>query len=133
MIAKHNPKQPDEFSQLVHKIVIHERRGILKDIAAALNLSYGAFHNRLIGRAEFNPREINLLLRELADPRLGECLFAGTGFRAIPHRWDSDSDLEVVINALTFVIEALKAKRTENVLEDAAMTPERLTATNGLS
>jgi hypothetical protein len=110
----------DDFSQLAHKIVIHEKRGSLKDLATVLGLTYTAFYNRLIGRAEFNPREINLLIRELADPRLGECLLAGTGFRSIQQGWNStttdDQDLDIVISALTFVIEALQAKRNENLI-----------------
>ncbi len=77
-------RQPDDlFSQLVRKIVIHEHRGALRELAAALGLSYGALYNRLNGRAGFNPREINMLLRELADPRLVDCLLAGSSFVAI--------------------------------------------------
>src|ERR1700722_15987255 len=77
-------RRPDElFSQLVRKIVIYEHRGALRELATALGLSYGALYNRLSGRAEFNPREINMLLRELADPRLVDCLLAGSVFVAI--------------------------------------------------
>jgi hypothetical protein len=77
-------RRPDEqFSQVVRKIVIYERRGALRELAAELGLSYGALYNRLNGRAEFNPREINMLLRKLADSRLVDCLLADSTFVAI--------------------------------------------------
>jgi hypothetical protein len=107
-----------EFSQLVHKIVIVERRGILRDLATTLGLTYGAFYNRLIGRAEFNPREINLLLRELADPRLATYLMSGTGFFAIhsnnPSLYVIDN-LDDLIKAVTFALETLTKLSTQSL------------------
>ena len=72
----------DPFSQLVRKIVLREHRGVLRELADLVGLSYGALYNRLNGRAEFNPREINILLRELDDRRLVDCLLEGTRFQA---------------------------------------------------
>ena len=75
----------DPFSQLVRKIVLREHRGVLRELADLVGLSYGALYNRLNGRAEFNPREINILLRELDDRRLVDCLLEGTRFHATVH------------------------------------------------
>jgi hypothetical protein len=100
---------PSLFHRLVYKIVIQERRGISHRVADSLNISYGAFYNRMIGRADFNPEQINLLLRELADPRLCDCLLSGTGidFR-LTKKW-GNTDLEALQNALTFATETVQA------------------------
>jgi hypothetical protein len=99
---KTSKQRSDEFSQLLRKIVIHEQRGVLKELAASLGLSYGAFYNRLKGRAEFNPHEINILLRELPDTRLVDCLLAGTDFQVLrkPADPSQDSDRDITEIAL---------------------------------
>ena len=105
-------RRPDElFSQLVRKIVIYEHRGALRELATALGLSYGALYNRLSGRAEFNPREINMLLRELADPRLVDCLLAGSVFVAIrkPENPAPRSGKDVVDIAMSCAVDTLTA------------------------
>jgi hypothetical protein len=73
----------DGFRRIAYKIVIVERRGMARHLANLLEMSYGAFYNRLVGRAEFTPHQINVLYRELGDIRLAECLFVGTKFRAM--------------------------------------------------
>jgi hypothetical protein len=100
---KTSKHRSDEFSQLLRKIVIHERRGVLKELAASLGLSYGAFYNRLKGRAEFNPHEINILLRELPDTRLVDCLLAGTDFQVLrkPADPSQDQDRDITEIALS--------------------------------
>jgi hypothetical protein len=100
---KIHKQRSDDFSQILRKIVIHEQRGVLKELAASLGLSYGAFYNRLKGRAEFNPREINILLRELADTRLVDCLLAGTDFQVLRRPADPtpESDRDITEIALS--------------------------------
>src|ERR1019366_2621166 len=107
------PHQPDEFSRLVRKIVIHERRGLSRERGETLGLSYGAFYNRLNGRAEFNPREISMVLRELVDSRLVDCLLVGTGFRGLrqPDAPAPRSDGDLTGLALSCAIETLNAVR----------------------
>lgn len=72
------------FARLVYQILVRERRASTRDMAAALGLTYGAFHNRLNGRSQFTPDEISRLLRELPDIRLIECLIGQSGFIAVP-------------------------------------------------
>jgi len=119
---------PDEFGQIVRKIVIHERRGILKELAESLGLSYGAFYNRLSHRAEFNPREINMLLRELADRRMVDCLLAGTEFHALrrPAEAISKPDGDVTELALSSGMLTLSAVRAVcDVLRNRDLDRER--------
>jgi hypothetical protein len=107
-------RQPrDLFSQLVRRIVIHERRGALRELAEALGLSYGAMYSRVNSRAEFNPSEINLLLRELPDPRLVDCLLAGSGFAVIrkPESFTPRSGADIMDLALSCAVETLTAVR----------------------
>jgi hypothetical protein len=122
-------RQPDDlFSQLVRKIVIHEHRGALRELAAALGLSYGALYNRLNGRAEFNPREINMLLRELADSRLVDCLLSGSAFVAIrkPEVRAPRSGEDVVNLALSCAVETLSAVHaTVDAIRGADLNRER--------
>jgi hypothetical protein len=104
----------DPFTQLVRKIVIHERRGMLRELARLAGLSYGAFYNRLNGRAEFNPREINMLLRQLDDWRLVDCLLDGTTFHVIRQQ-DLDAggmNDDVLTVALACATDTLDAVRT---------------------
>lgn len=103
--------QDDRFSQLVRKIVIHEQRGALRELAEALGLSYGAMYNRLNNRAEFNPREITMLLRELPDHRLVDCLLSGSPFVAIrkPESPAPRSEADIVDVAFSCAMETLAA------------------------
>ena len=101
----------DEFSQLVRKIVIYEHRGVLGKLASALGLSYGAFYNRLNGRGAFDPHEVNLLLHELEDPRLVDCLLSGTEFQALrkTSTFGAHSDRDVIEIALSCALKTLNA------------------------
>jgi hypothetical protein len=122
-------RQSDElFSQIVRKIVIYEHRGALRELAAALGLSYGALYNRLNSRAEFNPREINMLLRELADHRLVDCLLSGTAFVAIrkPENSAPRSGEDVVDIALSCAVETLAAvQATVEAIKGSDLDQER--------
>jgi hypothetical protein len=110
--------KPLEFHEIVYEIVITERRGTARQLATALGLTYGAFHNRLTGRAEFTPRQINILLQQLNDVRLADYLFAGTAFHAVETSKSSEiDDIEVLISSLMFVVDTLrKGRRPENLV-----------------
>jgi hypothetical protein len=122
-------RQPrDLFSQLVRKIVIHEQRGALRELAVALGLSYGAMYSRVNSRAEFNPSEINMLLRELPDPRLVDCLLAGSAFVAIrkPESHVPRSGADVVDIALSCAMETLTAvQATVEAIRGSCLDRER--------
>jgi len=128
-----NVTKPCSFSQVVRGIVIHERRGALRDIAATLGLSYGAFYNRLTGRAEFNPREINVLIKELADPRLVESLLKGTGFRGLrvtaagsrrPEREVLDIAMSCALESLNIVRVTMDALKNHDLGRDKSLEIE---------
>ena len=75
------------FAAIVHRVLIRERRRPMRDVAAALGLSYAAFHARVSGRVPFSPLDINLLLHEVPDLRLVDALLRHTRFVAFekPH------------------------------------------------
>ncbi len=75
------------FAAIVHQILIRERRRPMRDVAAALGLSYAALHARVSGRVPFSPMDINLLLHEVPDVRLVDALLRHTRFVAFekPH------------------------------------------------
>jgi hypothetical protein len=75
------------FAAIVHQILVRERRRSMRDVAAALGLSYAALHARVSGRVPFSPTDINLLLHEVPDVRLVDALLRHTRFVAFekPH------------------------------------------------
>lgn len=70
------------FAAIVHRALVRERRRPMRDVAAALGLSYAAFHARVSGRVAFSPTEVSRLLHELPDMRLVDCLLRHTRFVA---------------------------------------------------
>lgn len=130
MKAKYSTYQQsgDLFSQLVRKIVIHEHRGALRELAEALGLSYGAMYSRVNSRAEFNPREINMLLRELPDHRLVDCLLDGSPFVAIrkPESAVPQSGDDVVNIAFACAMETLTAvQATVEAIRESVLDRKR--------
>jgi hypothetical protein len=70
------------FAAIVHRALVRERRRPMRDVASAMGLSYAAFHARVSGRVPFSPAEVALLLHELPDMRLVDCLLRHTRFVA---------------------------------------------------
>jgi len=99
------------FAKLVRQILIKERRASARDVAASLGLSYGAFHNRLNGRAQFSPDEITRLLCELGDVRLVDCLLGQSGFLAVRSPVSTQNHLDRTASKIGFsyVAEVLSA------------------------
>jgi hypothetical protein len=75
------------FAAIAHRLLVRERRRPMRDVAAALGLSYAALHARVSGRVPFSPLDINLLLHEIPDLRLVDALLRHTRFVAFekPH------------------------------------------------
>jgi phage tail protein X len=99
------------FAKLVRQILIKERRASAREVAASLGLSYGAFHNRLNGRAHFSPDEITRLLCELDDIRLADCLLGQSGFLAVRSPVTGENHIDRTASKLGFscVAEVLSA------------------------
>lgn len=70
------------FAAIVHRALVRERRRPMRDVASAMGLSYAAFHARVSGHVPFSPAEVALLLHELPDIRLVDCLLRHTRFVA---------------------------------------------------
>jgi hypothetical protein len=75
------------FAAIAHRVLVRERRRPMRDVAAALGLSYAALHARVSGRVPFSPLDISLLLQEIPDLRLVDALLRHTRFVAFekPH------------------------------------------------
>ena len=63
---------------------MEERQASVREVAAAMGLSYGALYARLRGRVCFRPEEVRMLVTMVPDPRLVEHMLAGTAFAFIP-------------------------------------------------
>ena len=80
--GRHGRAEGSDFAALVHRMLVRERRRPMRDVASALGLSYAAFHARVSGRVPFSPAEVALLLHEVPDMRLVDCLLRHTRFVA---------------------------------------------------
>lgn len=76
--------RPHDFASVLHRLLARERQRPIRDVAAALGLSYPAFYARLSGRVPFSTEEIRRLLQEVPDRRLADVLLADTPFGAYP-------------------------------------------------
>lgn len=97
-----------EFAQLVHSIVIAEKKPPASHAAAAMGLDYHTFYARITNRVPFTAEEIRELLRAVPDPRLVSFLLRGTPYvpadRSEPLR---EGDEEAIHRGATrIVIEA---------------------------
>ena len=73
-----------DFARLAYRLLVEERQAPVRDVAAAMGLSYGALYARLRGRVPFRPEEVRTMVTMVPDPRLVEHLLAGTPFACIP-------------------------------------------------
>ncbi|MBS0644451.1 MAG: phage regulatory CII family protein [Acetobacteraceae bacterium] len=78
------PARGDEFSRLVYRILVTEKRRAIRDVAAAVGMEYASFHARVIGRTHFKAEEVSRLIAEVPDPRLCDYLLSNTAFVAVP-------------------------------------------------
>lgn len=74
----------DEFSRLVYRILVTEKRRAIRDVAIAIGMEYASFHARVIGRTHFKAEEVSRLIAEVPDPRLCDYLLRNTAFVAVP-------------------------------------------------
>ena len=79
----------EEFFEIVHEILVKERRYGVREIAAQLGMSYPTFYARLSGRASFSPDEVKHLLQIVSDVRLVDWIVANSKFIAVA-RPDTD-------------------------------------------
>lgn len=74
-----------DFDDLLRHILIVEKRQSLEDVAAALGVTAHAFCSRLRNGGRFDPDDVAVLLRVIADERLPLWLFAGSGLLLVQH------------------------------------------------
>ncbi len=108
------------FAKLVRQILIREQRASAREVAAALGLSYGALHNRLNGRAQFNPDEITRLLCELRDIRLVDCLLGQSGFLAVRSPETGEPHLDRTAAEIGFVCVKEVLSSLQGITDSAA-------------
>ena len=83
----------EDFSELVHRILISGGNGRIKHVAAQLDMGYDNFYARLCGRVAFNADDIRCLFAVTRDVRIIEFFIADTGF-LITVRADGDPVVE---------------------------------------
>ena len=111
----------EEFARLVHRILVREKRRTVVEVATALGMKYPTFYARINGRVPFSPGDINLLLQEVPDSRLVDCLLKSTAFAAVPRQrtGERSAPSSLLHNATRLVFEAASALReVERGLED---------------
>ena len=69
-----------EFSELVHRILVTERRGSLDQTAEKLGLNYDALYARLRGRVTFTADEVRALIAHVRDTRIVAWVLSGTPY-----------------------------------------------------
>ena len=74
------------FDDLLRRILIVEKLLPLTDVAAALGTTAHGFCRRLRNGGRFGPDEVATLLRVVADERLPQWLFAGSGLLLVRHQ-----------------------------------------------
>jgi len=109
------------FAKLVRRILIKERRASAREVATSLGLSYGALHNRLNGRAQFNPDEITRLLPELRDVRLADCLLGQSGFLAVQSPVTGENHLDRTASRIGFSCGAEVLSALQGITDSTAL------------
>lgn len=94
-----NSTRGDEFSRLVYRILVTEKRRTVRDVAQEVGQDYASFHARVIGRTHFKAEEIAPLLRAVPDPRLCDHLLQGTAFAAVPRPTGGEKSTQNAVDA----------------------------------
>ena len=75
-------KRGEEFAQLVHQVLVMEKRYDMEEVAKKCGVSYDTFYARVSNRVLFSIEEIRLLIRAAPDARFVGYLLANTPFVA---------------------------------------------------
>ena len=118
-----NGDRGQEFAELVHRIVVIEKRGAADQIAGALGLSYDALYARLRNRVKFSADEIQRLIATVPDFRIAAWILRDTRFIAADRGGLDDPELPVTESlrhsVLHMLIEASEAaSQVERALDD---------------
>ena len=62
-------KKLASFADLTYRVLVKEKRAVLKDLADELGLKYPSLYARLRGRVPFRPAEVRGLIQAVPDPR----------------------------------------------------------------
>lgn len=112
-----------KFAGVVNLVLLAEKSVRPQALAEALNMSYQTLHARVSGQVAFLPGELRQLFRTFPDPRLADCLLAGTPYLAIlrPPAAEPRSDGVPTPSALRDTVEALEASLHAQGAGDAAL------------
>ena len=120
-----------EFAELVHRILVIERRGSLDRLAEKMGMQYSALYSRLNGRVSFTPDEVRALIAHVRDTRIVAWVLSGTPYlpaeraKVIP---DEDEKLTLAESlrrtAMIMMFEATDAaEQVEFALADNRIDP----------
>jgi hypothetical protein len=73
------------FGDLLRHILIYEKRQSLQDVAASLGMTTRGFCARLRHGGRLSPEEVAILLQVIADERLPQWFFTGSGLLMVRH------------------------------------------------
>ena len=107
----------DEFSELVHQVIIGEKKYQLKRVAHNLGYKYAAYYARLNKRVAFKAAEIRALVGEVPDLRLISYLLEKTDYiavnsMAVPENPDEEDISDGVQELVVQAADVLKAVRS---------------------
>ena len=116
-------KRGEEFAQLVHQVLVMEKRYDMEEVAQKCGVSYDTFYARVSNRIVFSIEEIRRLIRAAPDPRFAGYLLANTPFIAADRVNPADmldEPLESIRRtALLMLVEASEvAEAIENAIAD---------------
>ncbi len=83
-MGRDDGRQDEDFSRLVHRILISGGNGRIKDVASRLDMGYDNFYARLCGRVAFNVDDVRALFAVMRDVRILEYVIAETEFLIAP-------------------------------------------------
>ena len=117
------------FADLVHRLLVRERKMRLQPLVIELGLTYPVLYSRFSGRSRFRPREVNRLLSVYPDVQFVDYLLSGTAFFAIrrPAPMEPNQSYNPICAGLQSLVGALDLVRSVGVaLHDNHADTERL-------
>ncbi len=101
----------DSFGDLLRQILVFEKRQSLQGVATALGMTSRDFCSRLRNGGRFDPDEVAIILREVADERLRQWFFAGGGLLLVKHAivLQDNSNLTVRQRLIASAVDAISA------------------------
>lgn len=110
----------ESFASVAHRILISEKRGAVREVAASVGLTPECLYNRLHDRTPFQIEEVRKLLAAVPVADLANCVLARSPFFAAEKSGaESEFGVNMLHGATRSVLEAADVLRTiQAALED---------------